>query len=270
MRTPITYYGGKQSMLKEILPMIPEHRIYCEPYLGGGAVFFGKDPSYLEVINDTNNRLITFYEVMRDQFEDLYKMISDTLHSEKMHKKAKDIYHFRIATSDLEMAWAVWVVLNMSFAGSAYGGWKWSNGKAGSHEGRYIARRINDFESLKDRLRTVQICCRDAIEVIKKRDTENTFFYIDTPYPGSDQGHYKGYTFRQFADQLQQLSRLKGKFLLSTFWSQTLKFHIIKYGWQYKVIRKQMKVANFSSNRYKEEILVWNYDVNASEIQNQN
>lgn len=30
MRTPISYYGGKQTMLKHILPLIPPHRIYTE------------------------------------------------------------------------------------------------------------------------------------------------------------------------------------------------------------------------------------------------
>ena len=57
MKTPITYYGGKQSMLSIILPMIPEHNLYCEPFFGGGAVFFAKEPSKIEVINDTNRVL---------------------------------------------------------------------------------------------------------------------------------------------------------------------------------------------------------------------
>lgn len=39
LKTPISYYGGKQSMLKHILPIIPEHTIYVEPFFGGGAVF---------------------------------------------------------------------------------------------------------------------------------------------------------------------------------------------------------------------------------------
>ena len=32
-RTPIAYYGGKLNMLKHILPMFPEHKIYVEPFL---------------------------------------------------------------------------------------------------------------------------------------------------------------------------------------------------------------------------------------------
>lgn len=31
-KTPIAYYGGKQNLLKELLPLLPEHKIYIEPY----------------------------------------------------------------------------------------------------------------------------------------------------------------------------------------------------------------------------------------------
>jgi DNA adenine methylase len=56
--------------------MIPEHRIYCEPFCGGAAVFFAKEPSEVEIINDTNGELINFYEVCRRDFEALEKEIS--------------------------------------------------------------------------------------------------------------------------------------------------------------------------------------------------
>lgn len=73
MKTPITYYGGKQRLTKAILAMIPPHKIYIEPFFGGGAVFFAKEPSYLEVINDINDNIITFYRVCQDDqaFHDL-------------------------------------------------------------------------------------------------------------------------------------------------------------------------------------------------------
>lgn len=28
LKTPISYYGGKQMLLKHILPLIPEHTLY--------------------------------------------------------------------------------------------------------------------------------------------------------------------------------------------------------------------------------------------------
>jgi len=60
MKTPITYYGGKQTLLKYLLPLIPQHKLYCEPFFGGGAVFFAKPKSDVEVINDINGEVINF------------------------------------------------------------------------------------------------------------------------------------------------------------------------------------------------------------------
>lgn len=45
MKTPLTYYGGKQKLCSTILEILPDHKLYCEPFVGGGAVFFGKEPS---------------------------------------------------------------------------------------------------------------------------------------------------------------------------------------------------------------------------------
>ena len=70
-KTPLTYYGGKQRIASWIVDHIPEHRIYCEPFFGGGAVFFAKEPSYLEVINDLNDNLINFYLQMQKNFKEL-------------------------------------------------------------------------------------------------------------------------------------------------------------------------------------------------------
>ena len=51
MKTPISYYGGKQNLVKELLPLFPKHVQYVEPFTGGGAVFFAKGKSKNEVID---------------------------------------------------------------------------------------------------------------------------------------------------------------------------------------------------------------------------
>ena len=50
MKTPISYYGGKQTLLKHILPLIPKHKLYTEAFCGGAAVLFAKRPADGEVI----------------------------------------------------------------------------------------------------------------------------------------------------------------------------------------------------------------------------
>ncbi len=60
IKTPTSYYGGKQNLVRHILPLIPDHTVYTEPFVGGGAIFWSKPPSTTEIINDYNRELINF------------------------------------------------------------------------------------------------------------------------------------------------------------------------------------------------------------------
>ena len=80
MKPLLTYYGGKQQLAGRIVGMMPGHRVYVEPFFGGGAVFFRKDPSPVEVINDTNSELVNFYETVKRDFTSLEKEVMITLH----------------------------------------------------------------------------------------------------------------------------------------------------------------------------------------------
>jgi DNA adenine methylase len=92
MKTPITYYGGKQTMLKHILPLVPEHSLYTEAFAGGAALFFAKDTSDIEVINDINQNLINFYRVLKCDFNALRTKIETTLHSRATFDFAAWVY----------------------------------------------------------------------------------------------------------------------------------------------------------------------------------
>ncbi|GAG53665.1 unnamed protein product, partial [marine sediment metagenome] len=54
--------GGKRFLAKTIVSYIPEHKTYVEPFLGGGAVFFAKEPSEVEVINDLDKDIFFAYK----------------------------------------------------------------------------------------------------------------------------------------------------------------------------------------------------------------
>src|SRR5579862_5380885 len=131
MRTPITYYGGKQRLLKELLPLIPIHRLYIEPFIGGGALFFAKEPSEAEIINDLNGNVTNFYKVVQTDFNELKKRIDSTLHSRATHREALNIYNNPDRYDYVTRAWAFWVVTNQGFAGKI-GSWALSrDGKIG-------------------------------------------------------------------------------------------------------------------------------------------
>lgn len=94
MKTPITYYGGKQTMLKHILPLIPNHKLYTEAFCGGAAVLFAKHPADAEVINDLNGDLYNFYWMAKVYYPELKMEIDKTLHSRDMHAHAVHILNY--------------------------------------------------------------------------------------------------------------------------------------------------------------------------------
>jgi len=54
----IPWIGGKRRLAKHIIPLMPEHQCYCEPFAGGAALFFLKAPAKSEVLNDINSLLM--------------------------------------------------------------------------------------------------------------------------------------------------------------------------------------------------------------------
>lgn len=112
-------------------------------------------------------------------------------------------------------------------------------------------------KSFKERLNVVQIECNDALKVIKSRDRVDTFFYIDPPYVNTNCGHYAGYTEHDYEMLLQILSKLKGKFLLSSFPTKLLDKYTKQFGWHQIEFDKSKSASKYRSRKI--EVLTANY-----------
>jgi len=260
MKTPLSYYGGKQQLAAKILGFIPEHRIYCEPFLGGGAVFFAKEPSPVEVINDANGEIINFYEVLQRDFSALEKEIAISLHSRKQHRQAQVIYNNPEMFDRVKRAWAVWMLSNASYGHILNGGFGFD--RTGTTSKKLKNKRLNFSVDYAIRLQQAQIECCDALRIIKSRDTAQTFFYLDPPYVGYDQGHYDGYTQEDFDALLQLLENLQGKFLLSSFRNKSLAEYAKRNGWDTLEIKMACSMTNkLKTPRGKIEVLTANFPI---------
>lgn len=261
LRPPLTYYGGKQTLAPLIISLIPNHRLYAEPFTGGGAVFFMKPPSRVEVLNDTNGELMNFYKVMRDQFRKLQIEIRKTLHSRDAHRQAIVVYNNPDMFDKVKRAWAVWVLCAQGFASKMNGPWGYD--KTDNTTSKRIANKRDNFQAhYLNRLRLVQIEHADALYIIQSRDTKNSFFYCDPPYFNSNMGHYKGYTEADFEALLRLLSGIKGKFLLSSYPSDILDKYTKKYKWKSRRIEKYVTVnAKGGNQKKKTEVLTANYPI---------
>ena len=99
MKPLISYYGGKQRMAHNIIPLIPKHTVYVEPFAGGAAIFFLKPwpdlsdrDHYREVLNDKNGDLINLYRCFQDKekSERLIHRLEFTLYSRGEYVTAKE------------------------------------------------------------------------------------------------------------------------------------------------------------------------------------
>jgi len=246
-------------MASIIVPMIPEHKLYCEPFFGGGAVFFAKEPSKVEVINDTNCEVVNFYRTLQNDFVSLETEIRISLHSRDLHRKASVIYNNPDMFSELKRAWAFWVLSSQSYASDLSSGWSYGN-SSGKSSKSVTNKRESFTEDYAVRLQNTQIECADAIRIINSRDAVDSFFYLDPPYFQANMGHYDGYTIEDFELLLKRLSELNGKFILSSYRSKVLSDYVKRYGWNYKEFPGTVSThARLGVKKPKTEVLAWNY-----------
>lgn len=258
-KTPITYYGGKLNMLKHILPLIPKHRIYTESFFGGGAVFFAKEPVESEVINDTNNMVVNFFEVVKTDFDRLKLKIEMTLFSRASYSVAHMIYKMPHLFDKIQQAWSFYIATNMGFS-CQIGSWGYD--KYGKRVKAFQNKKLIFNDEMYKRLENAQIENSDACKVIQSRDTEDAFHYVDPPYIDVNQGHYSGYSETEYEKLLDTISDIKGKFLLSSYPSKILEEYTKKNRWFTKSFNKPLSAKKSQEGKPRDrkiEVLTANY-----------
>ncbi|MEL3908420.1 MAG: DNA adenine methylase [Treponemataceae bacterium] len=260
MKTPISYYGGKQQLASKIVSLIPEHRIYCEPFVGGAAVFFAKPKSESEIINDVNSEIVNFYEVLQRDFYALQSEVSISLHSRKLHKHAQVVYENPEMFDRIKRAWAIWMLANSSYGCNLTAGFGYD--KLGKNTRKIANKREQFTEEYSIRLQNVQIECCDALRIIRSRDSKESFFYCDPPYVGAYQGHYDGYSQQDFNELISTLAEIDGKFLLSSYRNTVLTEAVKKYGWwQIELKMSKSMTSKSGKTKSKIEVLTANYPI---------
>jgi DNA adenine methylase len=217
MKAPFTYYGGKARIASKIVPFIPKHTVYVEPFCGSATLLFAKpypkitnSDHYCEFLNDSDGRVINFFRQLRDHGDELIKLLQVTPYSEAIHKEAKNHQY----SDDLMSAYYFFINITHSFSHKFNGGFGY---------GRRVNRqttfrnKVDHLAEFIDRMKQICFLKRDAIECIKTVDSSQTFFYCDPPYPGANQGHYKGYSQADFERLIATLDRCEGSAIVSCY-----------------------------------------------------
>lgn len=179
MKPMLKYPGGKWRIAEWIIAHFPEHKVYCEPFFGSGAVFFKKQPSYIETINDIDGDIVNLFRVCRESPEELSYLL-------KLTPFSRDEFiacHERI-NNPIEQARRTLVRYHQSFGTSNSSKRSWRNvqtygGPRCSTMWNYLPENTMEvYERIKD----AQIENIDAIELIRRYNDEKTLIYCDPPY----------------------------------------------------------------------------------------
>lgn len=180
-RPALRYHGGKFRLAPWLLQFFPPHKVYVEPFGGGGSVLLMKSRSHAEVYNDLDAELHNFFEVARDRGEDLRAALHLTPFSRLEFERS-----YEPSPDPLEQARRTVVRSFMGFgSGGASGkstGFRCNSSRSHTTPAHDWRNYPEALPAITDRLRGVIIECRDASQVIRQHDGANTLIYADPPY----------------------------------------------------------------------------------------
>lgn len=278
----LSYIGGKSRIGTWIREFIPyDIETFVEPFSGMFWVFFKMEiknyPNLKQVIyNDFNPLNVNLFNCIRN-YEYFYAIIKDYKSQDKslFDKFQKEIFskEFTIDLSkpDYHLASKYAYILSQVWSGTNP-----EKGKFIDLKGKYKSK----FDSFKSKLvdkkwqnyfDKITICENmDFEDVIRKYDSEKTFFYCDPPYYKTEK-YYANHDFgiethHRLADNLKST---KGKFALSYYYFEQLSEWFPThngYVWKSKEFAKAAMAKAGKSQTIGVELLIMNTDVNPESL----
>lgn len=210
MPSLLRYVGGKSRLARLIVDRIPPHRAYVEPFAGAAWVFFGKERSRIEVLNDRDGELINFWRVVQHHH-------AEFLRSCKMLPVSRQWFEWEknrdpAGMTDIQRAARYYYLQRLAFGGAM------KSPVYGTSSIRAPPFNPADLEKqlprVVERLRRVSIECLDACECLRRYDNAETFFFIDPPYRGALK-YTHNYNDDDFVRLANTLKSATGQFILT-------------------------------------------------------
>ncbi len=205
----VRWPGGKSRVLKHILPMIPPHVCYCEPFAGGLAVLLAKERSDVEVVNDINGNLVALYRNLQFHLPAIMKEIRWLFASRQNFRD----FIAQPGLTEIQRASRFLLVNRTSFAGdcSSFGVAKTAGGGVGFN--RKTAGRL--LATAQQRLDGVVVENLPYDRCLANYDSKDTFHFIDPPYLNAPTKNYAAFTESDMGALRKRIEKLNGTWLLT-------------------------------------------------------
>lgn len=213
-------------------------------------MLLAKARSQLEVINDTNGDLVTFYRCVRFHQDTLLTELEFVLNSREEFYDFKD----QPGLTDIQRA-ARWFFRNkISFGGVMDSFGTGALGGGAAHASR--AGRLETIRALSHRLDRVCIEHLSWEKCVTLYDRPSTFFFLDPPYTAGSVGVYAGWTDTDVQILRDKLDKLQGKWLVT--FNDTASIRAIFSGCKIRSVERATGInakGGKTGRRYKELVI---------------
>ena len=219
LRSPIKWVGGKLRLRKKIIELIPPHTCYVEVFGGAAWVLFGKPPSQVEVLNDIDQELITFFRVVKKKPDKLIKSFAWELVSRAEYNRLAKLKPPRL--TDVQRAHRFYYLVMAGWGGELHSPRFQTSISDGGHGNRLIGalktleERLNPIHH---RLQTVIIENLDWRKCIDRYDRRGTVLFLDPPYPDNPCNYAHNMRgWEEHKELAKRLHKAKCKWILSSY-----------------------------------------------------
>ena len=179
----IRYHGGKFRLAHWVIAQMPNHTCYTEAFGGAAGVLLQKPRAYAEVYNDLDGDIVNLFRVLRDSElrDQLIEQLVLTPYSREEFENA-----WSVATTEVERARRTIIRAQMGFgsAGATKGitGFRIDTKRQYGTAQSLWATYPEHLQVIGQRLSSVLIENRPAVQVLKDHDASTTLHYVDPPY----------------------------------------------------------------------------------------
>lgn len=207
------FLGSKPKKLTTFInDIIPSHQIFVDVFGGTGVVLSSKpkEVSKVEVYNDINKRLTNMLIIVKEQPLQFYLRCKHLFVSENIFREFLKKEEFESPFDD---------AINYFYlsATSIYANRKSLKLNTSKNTAISYRNRLASIYDVSDRFKDVTIINKDFRYIIKKFDSEQTLFYVDPPYVGSEQYYDEKFSDKDHNDLSELLKGIKGQFILSYY-----------------------------------------------------
>ena len=207
-------------MVQNLLPLIPNHKTYIEPFGGAAWLLFGKEPSRKEVYNDIDPFLTDFFRVLQtpSEFNYFIKKLNATPYSHEIFDFCRDTYSAVRERAERVYRW--YVVMRMCFGAKLERRPTWGYSLLYDQAKGFEMNKLLLLKA-KNRFQDVVVCNDSWDAILEKHDAVDSFFYLDPPYVPATRSGDGGYMYEMNGGGHQKLvemiKKLKGKAMLSGY-----------------------------------------------------